>query len=177
MEEVFAAKPETPIYNVPERDGRKKINTVLMGTWLGVKKEKDDWRYVQTAGPDGWVHKDDTRSDRVLKMFFIDVGQGDGTLIETPGNKRVLVDGGRWDNTYDYLTKWQYTYLLNKAKPKVHIHAIIVSHFDVDHYRGIIPILEDRRFTVGTIYHNGIARFNKKPSKRPSASWQKSLVL
>ena len=167
MEEVFAAKPETPIYKVPERDGRKKINTVLMGTWLGVKKKKDDWRYVQTAGPDGWVHKDDIRRDRVLKMFFIDVGQGDGALIETPDNKRILVDGGPGDNTYNYLTKWQYTYLLNKANPKVHIHAIIVSHFDADHYSGIIPILEDRRFTVGTIYHNGIARFNKK-SKRHS---------
>ncbi len=170
MIEVFAAKPETPIYSIPKRDGRKKINTVLMGTWLGVNKTQGSWLKVITAGPDGWVHKSDTRSDRILKVFFIDVAQGDGALIETPENKRVLVDGGPDNNTYNYLTKWQYRYLLNQAKSKVHIDGVIISHFDADHYGGIIPILEDRRFTFGTIYHNGIARFrtNTKKRKRPN---------
>ena len=169
MSVTFAAKPETPIYSIPKRDGRKKINTVLMGTWLGIKDRQDEWLEVITAGPDGWVHEDDTRADRVLKVFFIDVGQGDGVLIETPSNKRILVDGGPGRNVYNYLTNWQYEYLLNKSNPRVHIDAVIVSHFDADHYGGIIPILEDRRFTFGTIYHNGIARFrsNTATRKRP----------
>jgi len=167
MKELFAAKPETPIYDSPKKK-RKKINTVLMGTWLGVKKTQGAWLQVRTAGPDGWVHKNDTRIDRVLKIFFIDVGQGDGALIETPRNKRILVDGGPGDNTYNYLTKWQYRYALNGPDPKVHIDAIIISHFDADHYSGLIPLLEDRRFTFGTIYHNGIARFNTSKKKRPA---------
>ena len=170
MLELFAAKPETPIYSIPKRDGRKKINTVLMGTWLGVEKTQGSFLQVRTAGPDGWVHKSDTRPDRILKVFFIDVGQGDGVLIETPENKRILVDGGPGRHTYNYLTKWQYQYLLNHARSTVHIDAVIISHFDADHYGGLIPILEDRRFTFGTIYHNGIARFrtNTKKKKRPT---------
>ena len=29
-----------------------------------------------------------------LKIYFIDVGQGDSTLIVTPNNKNILIDGG-----------------------------------------------------------------------------------
>lgn len=29
-----------------------------------------------------------------LKIYFIDVGQGDSSLIFTPSNKKILIDGG-----------------------------------------------------------------------------------
>ena len=29
-----------------------------------------------------------------LKIYFIDVGQGDSTLVVTPKNKTILIDGG-----------------------------------------------------------------------------------
>ena len=32
-----------------------------------------------------------------LKIYFIDVGQGDSTLIVTPLNKTILIDGGGSD--------------------------------------------------------------------------------
>ena len=32
--------------------------------------------------------------DRRLHMYFLDVGQGDGMLIETPGGRQTLIDGG-----------------------------------------------------------------------------------
>ncbi len=35
-----------------------------------------------------------------LKIYFIDVGQGDSTLIVTPKNKKILIDGGG-SETYD----------------------------------------------------------------------------
>ena len=35
-----------------------------------------------------------------LKISFIDVGQGDSTLIQTPGKKNILIDGGGNEN-YD----------------------------------------------------------------------------
>lgn len=168
MKAVFAALLETPVYSIPNRDGRKKVNTVLMGTWLGISEKQGKWLKVTTAGPDGWVHQDDTRNDRVLKLFFSDVGQGDAVLIETPSNQRILVDCGPNDNIYNYLSKWQYSYLLNSPDSKVHIDAVIITHFDADHYEGLIPILNDRRFSFGTIYHNGIARFQIKKSNRPS---------
>lgn len=35
-----------------------------------------------------------------LEIYFIDVGQGDSSLIVTPGNKTILIDGGGSEN-YD----------------------------------------------------------------------------
>ena len=32
--------------------------------------------------------------DRVLRVNFVDVQQGDGAVIETPGGKVILIDGG-----------------------------------------------------------------------------------
>jgi len=67
-----------------------------------------------------------------LKMFFVDVGQGDGVLIEF-GNKKILVDAGPNINLKNYLTGWQYSYLLH-ANKKIHFDYVFISHFDYDHY-------------------------------------------
>jgi len=138
---------------------------VLLGTWLGVTGQQGIRVRVRTAGPDGWVDLADTRQDCGLKIFFIDVGQGDGSLIEAPG-KRILLDGGPNRNMRSYLRGWQYRWLLDSGK-KVHIDAVFVSHFDADHYAGLTKIIEDPGFTFGTVYHNGIARFSGKASARP----------
>lgn len=39
-----------------------------------------------------------------LKIYFIDVGQGDSTLIVTPKNKKILIDGGEGKQTYFFNT-------------------------------------------------------------------------
>ena len=36
--------------------------------------------------------------DNKLKIYFIDVGQGDACLIITPKNKTILIDGGGGEN-------------------------------------------------------------------------------
>ena len=164
LKEVYAGRPETAIYNSPT--GRKrKVNTILMGTWLGVTEVRDDgWYKVKTIGPDGWVRIGDTREDMGLKLFFIDVGQGDACLVEAPG-KRVLIDGGPSSNTKAYLAGWKYKWMLKSARVK--IDAIFVTHFDSDHYAGLTKIIDDSRFEFDTIYHNGIARFHSRKAKRP----------
>jgi len=168
LKELYASGPETAIFDKP--DG-KKVNSLLLGTWLGVLEERaDGWLKVITAGQDGWVHEKDTRDDFGLKVFFIDVGQGDSCLLEC-GNKRLLIDGGPGDNTLAYLKKFQYSYIPLKKGAKIHLDAVFITHFDEDHFKGIISILDDNDFTVGTIYHNGIARFATKnrPKKYDSA--------
>ena len=155
----YAAINEAPIYKKKKVPGdrQRAINTILMGTWVGVTQESGDYYFIVTAGPDGWIHKDHVSDSMGLKMFFIDVGQGDGVLIEV-GDLRILVDAGPDSNLKNYLTKWQYKYLLEKNE-KIHFDYVFISHFDYDHYNGIIDIISDSRFTFGTIYHNGIARF------------------
>ncbi len=164
--ELYAGKPETKVYNKPT-SGKQVVNSILMGTWLGVTQERDDgWLHVKTIGRDGWVRQKDTRTDMGLKLFFIDVGQGDCCLIESPG-KRLLVDGGPYTNLRSYLTGWKYKWLLDNDY-RVCFDAVFVSHFDTDHFAGLTPVIKDSRFEFGAIYHNGIARFHRSRSKRPA---------
>jgi len=157
----YAAKNEAPVYeSVSNNKGVKIINRLLMGTYVGITKEDGDYVKVQTAGPDGWMRKTDLTDNMGLKVFYLDVGQGDGVLIEI-GKLRILIDAGPGNNMSGYLTKWQYTYLL-KAKIPVHIDYLFISHFDTDHYKGFIKILENQSFTFGTIYHAGILKFASK---------------
>ena len=67
-----------------------------------------------------------------LKIHFIDVGQGDSTLIVTPNNKTILIDGGG-SETYDVGKNILVPYLLDRKIKKV--DYIIISHFDQDHVR------------------------------------------
>lgn len=154
----YAAKNEAPVYGgVSRNKGVKIINRLLMGTYVGITEEVEGFYKVVTAGPDGWMRKSDLSDHMGLKVFFLDVGQGDGMLIEI-GNLRILIDGGPGNHMHGYLTKWQYTYLL-RYKKTVHIDYVFISHFDLDHYRGLIKVLENPLFTFGTIYHAGILKF------------------
>jgi len=163
--EKYAAVNELSVYNKPSSE-KKVINKILLGTWLGIVGEKGDYYEVKTVGPDGWVKKREVTDDKHLKVFYIDVGQGDAALIEI-GDKRIIIDGGPNDNLRKYLSGWQYSYVLDQDE-KVHIDYVFISHFDSDHYFGLTSLINDDRFTFGTIYHNGIARFNTKRGLRPN---------
>lgn len=154
----YAKYHETKIYEkVVNNRGRTLCNYILRGTWVGVTEEKGEWYRVVTAGNDGWLKKTSVSSAMGLKMFFVDVGQGDGVLLEI-GDERIIIDGGPSDNFKNYLEGWQYKYLIEENE-KVHIDKMFVSHFDSDHYKGLIDIINNPAFTIDTIYHNGIARF------------------
>ena len=77
-----------------------------------------------------------------LNIYFIDVGQGDSTLIVTPQNKKILIDGGgsRDRQEYDVGKNVLLPYLLDKGIVK--LDYIIVSHFDSDHATGCAYIME-----------------------------------
>lgn len=74
-----------------------------------------------------------------LRIFFIDVGQGDSTLIITPDKKTVLIDGGGSDS-FDVGKKVLLPYLLDRRILK--IDYVLISHFDTDHCGGILTIME-----------------------------------
>ena len=75
-----------------------------------------------------------------LRVYFIDVGQGDSCLIVTPKNKKILIDGGGSDN-YDVGKNTLLPYLLDRGITK--IDYIIVSHFDSDHCDGLNAVVEN----------------------------------
>ena len=67
-----------------------------------------------------------------LKIYFIDVGQGDSTLIVTPLNKTILVDGGGNESS-NVGKNILLPYLLDRRIRK--LDYVFISHFDTDHVR------------------------------------------
>ena len=85
--------------------------------------------------------QDTSRSD-TLKVTFLDVGQGDATLIESPTGTQVLIDGGRDRSVLSELGK-------TLGYFDRHIDMIIATHPDMDHIGGLIDVLD--RYEVDTI--------------------------
>ena len=77
-----------------------------------------------------------------LKLYFIDVGQGDSSLIVTPNGKTVLIDGGgsEFSNEFDIGEKVLLPYLLNRKIKK--IDYMLISHFDSDHCEGLLYLMQ-----------------------------------
>ena len=67
-----------------------------------------------------------------MQIFFIDVGQGDSTLIITPKHKTILIDGGG-SEYYDVGKNVLLPYLLDRKI--TNLDFIFISHFDTDHVR------------------------------------------
>jgi hypothetical protein len=89
----------------------------------------------------------------VLRVDFVDVQQGDGSVIETPDGKVVLVDGGDNQLFARYLaSRFRRT---SAQKPK-EIDCVLVTHGDADHFLGLVEI--HRSETQ--------ARLSKDPRKR-----------
>jgi len=77
-----------------------------------------------------------------LSVSFLDVGQGDAILIQTPDGVEVLIDGGPNNSVLRELSK-QMSFFDRK------IDMVIGTHPDSDHIGGLIDVLS--RYEVDTI--------------------------
>lgn len=130
----------------------------------GGGRRKIKFRKHQPGAPaevvDAFLSKDVVlTNDRPLKVRFVDVGQGDGAIVETPAGKLMIVDGGEEEHLLRYMSQ-------AFAKRPIPIEAIVVSHGDADHFSGLTKLLTDQfapKVTVERVFHNGLA---KRPSKK-----------
>lgn len=77
------------------------------------------------------------RSEKEMRIHYIDVGQGDATLIELPDGKIMLIDGGDGSETANYaLMRY-----LNALKIQT-IDYLVVTHADTDHCGGLSEVLK-----------------------------------
>lgn len=79
-----------------------------------------------------------------LRVYFVDVGQGDCTLIQTPTNKTILVDGGGSEfGSFDVGESTLLPYLLDRRITT--IDYMLISHTDSDHIGGLFATIENLR--------------------------------
>ena len=79
-----------------------------------------------------------------LAVYLIDVGQGDGMLIQTPGGKNIVVDAGVEATT---VTKFL------QGKKVKQVDYFIVTHPHADHVGGATYLLEN--IPVKNVYDSG----------------------
>ena len=82
----------------------------------------------------------------VLKVVFLDVGQGDSIFIESPTGNQILVDGGPNGKVLESLGKEISFYDHS-------IDAVITTHPDKDHIGGIPEVLNN--YNVFEYFDNG----------------------
>src|SRR3989344_4806409 len=86
-----------------------------------------------------------------LNVYFLDVGQGDSTLTVLPGGVKILTDGGPDKSVLSGLGK-------TLSPTDRYIDLVILSHPELDHFTGLISVLE--RYRVGAFIWNGRERDN-----------------
>jgi competence protein ComEC len=93
-----------------------------------------------------------THLTKELRVTFIDVGQGDSILIEFPGGKRMLIDGGGiYDDSFDVGRNVVAPVLWRKKI--VNLHYLILTHPHPDHLNGLKFIASS--FKVNEFWENG----------------------
>jgi competence protein ComEC len=79
-------------------------------------------------------------TDKSFYAYFLDVGQGEATLIRTPEGKYVLIDTGAGRASYEELSRY---FPVGDNR----IDLLIISHFDADHIGALPLVLEGYNIT------------------------------
>jgi competence protein ComEC len=81
----------------------------------------------------------------LLKVHFLNVGQGDSTLIQTPSHKNILIDTGKDAVTLSKLgEKLRENSFFNRSD----FEMIILTHDDLDHIGALPFILEKYKVKI-----------------------------
>lgn len=94
-----------------------------------------------------------------LDVQFLDVGQGDSILINTPSGKHFLVDGGPRNDRFDAGTSIIIPYLL--AKGIKHLNGVFMTHPHDDHDGGLVEVV--RNIPVQDFYRPPISGSQEAP--------------
>ncbi len=169
--------------------GKKKLlATLFWGDDVRVAgQEGDFWHVLQLKRVwndaahryewlDGLIPADARfRPGPLLKVRFVDVGQGDAAIVETPAGHLILVDGGEEEHLRRYVSAaWSHV-LRTKS---LNVAAIVVTHGDADHFAGLTKLADATRpgrtgpiIDAARVYHNGLVKApsSKDGHRRPEA--------
>ncbi len=97
-----------------------------------------------------WIHT--TSFHRDLRVTYLDVGQGNAALVEFPGKKRMVIDGGGFPGSeFDVGRNVIAPYLWKQKITQV--DYLVLSHPQADHMKGLIFLAE--AFHPKEFWYNG----------------------
>jgi beta-lactamase superfamily II metal-dependent hydrolase len=155
---------------------------LLWGDYVQVIERAGTACTVRARGLTGTIASNRLTSDPLLEIYVIDVGQGDGVLVRTPDGRHMVIDGGlprcnqlTGKNAADFID-WKF--FVDYGDPTIKFDALVASHSDFDHYGGLWdlvrqddagedPELDVLAVDVGTFYHPGLSRWEKRPGSAP----------
>ena len=118
----------------------------LYAVWLNYRNRKEFSRFVVSVSMifvavilSGQLARLNT-----MEITFVNVGQGDGAIIDMPYRETVVIDGGggtEFDDDYNPGESMFLPYLQRKGISR--IDCAIVSHNHKDHIQGIIAAMEN----------------------------------
>lgn len=166
--------------------GDEKAVSLLWGDCVQIMERGNDVCRVRSRGFTGDVATERLTQDALMTVYFIDVGQGDGVLVQTPDGRHLLVDGGlerakqhTGKNAADFVD-WKF--YKDYGDFRVRLDSLMASHSDNDHYGGLHDLvrhnmerddfLADREMDclgmdVETFHHPGLSRWEKRSGANP----------
>lgn len=85
--------------------------------------------------------------NRPARIIFLDVGQGDATLLQTPLGKNILIDAGAHNDIDKKIARYM-------DRNDRHIDMLILTHPDLDHVAGGLTLVD--RYSIGLVGHSGL---------------------
>ncbi|MFC1580858.1 DNA internalization-related competence protein ComEC/Rec2 [Thermodesulfobacteriota bacterium] len=98
-----------------------------------------------------WVYR--TQFNPHVKVTFLDVGQGSSALVQLPGGKRMLIDGGGYPGNFFDTGRMVVAPFLLREKIK-RVDYLILSHPQSDHMNGLGFIAS--HFNPREFWSNGV---------------------
>lgn len=162
------------------------VNYPAIGETLTVldnARKSGGYYHVQLSdGRTGWVYYTYvTRPEQLASApafqpgdiaiaHFIDMDQGNATLLEFPCGAILIDAGGRDTTGGDHLIAFLNAFFARRTDLKRHLAAVFVTHTHIDHNRALKRVAET--FPVDGYVHNGIL-FG---SGRGNAAWMAAFV-
>src|SRR3990172_10416929 len=82
-----------------------------------------------------------------LRVYFLNIGQGDSSYIKTPGEEDILIDGGPGNEVLNELGK-----VMDFGDREINL--VILTHPHADHLSGLLDVL--KRYKVDEVWETGV---------------------
>lgn len=138
------------------------ITVIVLAVFYVSNGYKFDFGFLKKESESVSVNYSEVDNVRDLKVYFIDIGQGDCIFIELPDGKNMLIDTGEKRNVGKAKID---KYLRDEKGNKVTIDYCVATHPDSDHI-GLMPYVYEQ-YDVLKSYRPYVYSENKSASALP----------